>query len=546
MAKEHVVKIRLEGDSTDAEQSVKGAQRRLGELGKETKKLKKDFDRGDKSAEDFTKSLDKLDAEAAELRKGLKEVGASTEGTTSAFRKFSGAIKDNAAAIASATAILYGAARAMVAVARAAFDSETAVRKMEASMKTAGDFSREASEDMQAFAKGLQSVGTESDESILKMVALAKGFVGTNEAAKKLVATALDFKEIAAIAFEESVRRIGRATGGSVEDIAKFDSRILELTKTQLANGEATRLLGEKYKGLNKEMSETAEGGLTKLENIFQDLQAAFGQGVISASNFSGAVTDLTATLEGQVGTAERLGTLLTIYFAELVKGFDHSRAAVKVFRELGDATRDGAEANREAAKAARDKAFADEHAAFKAKLSKEEQAALTEALKAQAAAYVKAIASAAAFGEVTSVQLEAQIIKIIQALEDQRRILGESSVEYQRLADVAGGKIESLRGRIESLRDGLGDLKDRTVEVSGAMGEYARDVDTASTATARHTNLVIADTRALDSQAAAASRSGRTQLAGGGSRLNRPVGGRMFDPEVRHIVTPGGGIVFV
>ncbi len=115
--KEHKVKIRLEGDSSHAEQSVKGAQKRLGELGKETKKLQKEFDRGDKSAEEFTKSIDKLDKEAAELRKGLKAAGASTKSLGSQFSAVAKSIKADAlkigVAIAAVTLAMRAAGRAV-------------------------------------------------------------------------------------------------------------------------------------------------------------------------------------------------------------------------------------------------------------------------------------------------------------------------------------------------------------------------------------------------------------------------------------------------
>ncbi|MHC4715135.1 MAG: phage tail length tape measure family protein [Planctomycetota bacterium] len=472
------------------------------------------------------------------------EASGKVEKVKKGFGGLTQTIKANAAAIASATAAVYAMVRVLGSLARAAFDSEKAVRKVEAAMKTAGDFSKAASEDMQAFAKGLQSVGTESDESILSMVALAKGFVGTNEEAKKLVATALDFKEIASISFEEAVRRIGRATGGSVEDIAKFDRRILELTKTQLANGEATELLGEKYKGLNKAMSETAEGGLTKLENIWQDVNAAIGKGAIEASGFSGSISDLTVKLEENVGTAERLGAATAIYLANIAQGKSTVEAAVQTAYEMATSFGKASDATSDLAEAANKKAKADAEAAEAARLSKIEQDKLTQTLKDQADAYAAAVDATQALGVATSVQLEGQILAITQELYNQKLILGEHSAEWQRMAEEAGAKIKILRDRITNLRDGLGDLSDTTKSTSIAMSNYASATDESSRATQRHIRVVQQDIRALEQQA---QTTGRIRQEGvHGSRLATPRGGGFFAPEKRSYVTPGGGVVFL
>lgn len=452
MAKEFKVNVRLTGDSKDAERALKDTEKGHKDLTQTTKKT----------------------------ATGHKDLAKATDESEASHKSLTQTVKDNAAAFLAAAVAIFGAVKALAALARAAFDTETAVRKVEAAMKTAGDFSEAASVDMQAFAKGLQSVGTESDEAILSMIALAKGFVGTNEEAKKLVATALDFKEIAAIAFEESVRRIGRATGGSVEDIAKFDSRILDLTKTELANGEATRLLGEKYQGLNKAMSETAEGGVTKFQNVLQDLNAAFAKGVLDAAEFSDTIGELTKSMEGQVGAAESLGAVTALFIANTLKGQGPLLAAVNARRELKEITERAAAAELEAAAATDKKAAADTNAAAAAKLSKEEQDKLTEALKGQAEAYTAAVESAKLLGEVSSIELEGEILAITQALLDQKVILGEWTREYQNKAELAGEKIDLLRRRIASLKDGLGDLTEKTDEGGKAFVSYGRDADAA------------------------------------------------------------------
>jgi hypothetical protein len=458
----------------------------------------------------------RLEGDATGADKAIKK-------TEKGFKRLGTAIKENAAKIAAFVAAAVGLARTFTSLAKAAFETESAVRKVEAAMKAAGDFSEIASSDMQKFAKNLQNVGTVSDESVLQMVALAKGFVGTNAAAQELVATAVDFKEAASISFEEAVRRIGRATQGSVEDISKFDTRILKLTKTQLENGDATKLLGEKYEGLNKAMADTAEGGILQMENAIQDLKSAFAGGFLETAQFSDGVQDLTGRLQGGEAAADRMGTVIALMAKNLLQGQGTFEAGAKALLELGSVTdkaADSTDAEAEAAKKAaaelKKKTEAERAAAIATKQHDEAVKKLNEALVANVDAYNDTINSASAFGEVTSVQLANQISEISLALIVQTDHLDKNGEEYIRLERIAAAKIDSLKERIENLRQGLGDLNTDTTKAKDSVGAYgeeasntARNVDALTQANGR----LVASTRAVS--AAAGTPFGNTSVWG-------------------------------
>jgi hypothetical protein len=142
---------------------------------------------------------------------------------------------------------------------------EEAVNKLNQAMKSAGDFSAAASEEMQTFATGLQNIAGVGDEAILEMLALAKSFGTTNEQARQMTSAAADFAVAADINMTEALRRLGRATRGSVDDVAKFVPAIKDLTKEQLAAGEATRLIAERFAGVAAAATETFSGRMDKL-----------------------------------------------------------------------------------------------------------------------------------------------------------------------------------------------------------------------------------------------------------------------------------------
>lgn len=160
---------------------------------------------------------------------------------------------------------------------KAAQIQEDAVNRLNTALQNAGTFSQETSQRIQNFAAQLQNASTVGDETILGMVGLAQSFVKTAEDAEELTAAALDFSVGAGISFEEAVRRLGRGVQGASGDIANFEPRIRSLTKEQLENGEATRLIAERYKGAAGALTQTFSGAISQTSNSFRDLQEQIG-----------------------------------------------------------------------------------------------------------------------------------------------------------------------------------------------------------------------------------------------------------------------------
>ena len=133
------------------------------------------------------------------------------------------------------------------------------------------------------------------------------------------------------------------------------------------------------------------------------------------------------------------------------------------------------------------------------------------------------------ALGVVTSAELSKEITELEQSLAAARDELGLNSREYVRLEEIAGAKIEALRGRVQSLKDGLGDLTTETGRVVDAFGTYGEGADTARERTDALTLSLgrqqgqLQLTREELERTAAAAVGGRIQLEGGGSILANP-----------------------
>lgn len=194
----------------------------------------------------------------------------------------------------------------------AAIAQENAIERLNAAMRINGDFSQQASKDLQEFATQLQGTSIVGDEVILNQLALAKSFGASNESAKLMTEAALNFSVTAGISFEESLRRIGRAAGGSVEDLAKFVPAVKDLTKAQLANGEAARVVQERFKGAAAAQAETFGGALIQTRNLLGDVTEEIGGALFPAlGNFNEKlrsslpfIQNFGLVIAGVVGTA--------------------------------------------------------------------------------------------------------------------------------------------------------------------------------------------------------------------------------------------------
>lgn len=243
----------------------------------------------------------KADVEIKRLEKSISSF--ATEGQKSlgkfqgAFNSFIGNLGANivTGAFNKVTSAASGLFRTLVVDGvRAAQEQESAVNDLNAALQTAGTFSVEASQDIQEFANTLQATTTIGDEAVLQGVALAQSFVRTADEAKALTAAALDFAKGADLNFTEAIRRLGRGVQGSAADIANFAPEIRNLTKEQLAAGEATRIIAERFRGAAAAETRTFQGAVTQLKNLFGDLTESIGNAVVKNESFTRVVQAVT------------------------------------------------------------------------------------------------------------------------------------------------------------------------------------------------------------------------------------------------------------
>ncbi len=224
-----------------------------------------------------------------------KKAGKSAGKMTKAFTGVRKGIGGVSKAVFSLRGLLVGLGAAAVvrSVLRASFAQEEAVTRLNASLRASGQFSDAASKSLQNFASQMQATTIFGDEVILNQIALAQAFGFTTENVQEAVEAAVELSAAAGIQLEEAVRRLGRSISGSVEDIAKFAPEIRNLTKEQLAAGEAAKVLGDALRGSAAAQADTARGRMIQLGNALGDVVEKIGQSITSSNKFVEALKGL-------------------------------------------------------------------------------------------------------------------------------------------------------------------------------------------------------------------------------------------------------------
>jgi len=252
---ENSIEFELTADERKALQAIRKVTKAVDQLGDTSEKS------GKKSSQVFNVFLGNLAAGAA-----LQGINALASGARSLFNTF---ITDGV---------------------RAAQVQEDAVNSLNAALQRSGEFSQETSRDLQEFASSIQQVTTVGDEAVLQTLALAQAFGFSAEQSKVAAQAAIELSEAAGISLEEATRRVGRTISGSIEDVSKFAPEIKNLTREQLAAGEAANLLADALSGTAAARLRTFSGSVTSASANFSDLQEVTGQVVTQNPALIGAI----------------------------------------------------------------------------------------------------------------------------------------------------------------------------------------------------------------------------------------------------------------
>ena len=107
-------------------------------------------------------------------------------------------------------------------------------------------------------------------------MAVAMGL--TEKQIEDVLKASTDLAASGVMPLDQAVKALSFSYSGNVEELKRLNPELTKLTKEQLKQGEAVRIIGQEYKGMADAMANTFEGRDTQWKNSFSDLQAEVGE----------------------------------------------------------------------------------------------------------------------------------------------------------------------------------------------------------------------------------------------------------------------------
>lgn len=209
------------------------------------------------------------------------KIGADISSLTGELKKASNNLKDFGSKVSGiGKSISLGISAPLTAMAGAsvkAFDTQIqAEKRLEAALKSAGEFSEQALQDFKNFASGLQQITTVGDESTLKMIQLAKSMGLSNEQAKRASKNSIALSKAMGISEQSAIRYTAALEQGDSTMLNRYLPTLRQIEDDTERAAKAQELLGQMFSAATAE-AETGLGPLKQLQNTLGDFSEDIG-----------------------------------------------------------------------------------------------------------------------------------------------------------------------------------------------------------------------------------------------------------------------------
>lgn len=234
----------------------------------------------------------RIDESLKELEKFSKKTAEETEKIGNNFKKFGLAAKAAIASFVTGELVDF-----LKSASKAAAEDEVAFKKLATALELSGDASASSLQDFADFSNEMQRNVGIADDVIASQLALAKSYGLTNKEAKDLVKAAADLAAVQGTDLNTAVEQLAKTYNGFKDkSLAKLIPEVNQLTKEQLAAGEAVRLLTERFGGAGLKNTETFAGSINKLSLAYGDLLENIGKSINQSEATKAVISALTKT----------------------------------------------------------------------------------------------------------------------------------------------------------------------------------------------------------------------------------------------------------
>lgn len=234
-----------------------------------------------------TNATVRIAADVKDVKKGLNEVAAFLNHLKkSAPLDFFAKIGSSISGITSAMSIVTKAAKAAVNVVKETTEAYknqiTAERQLESAAKNNPFLIDENIKRLKNFSSELQSLTNYGDEQLLPLMGHLAAAGRTESEIMSIMEAATDVAANGMMSLEGAVQALNATYSGNTGQLGQNIAEVKKLTKEQLANGEAVKLIGERFKG----SANAVKDYQTQLKNIKGDFNEALGSLTKPASDW--------------------------------------------------------------------------------------------------------------------------------------------------------------------------------------------------------------------------------------------------------------------
>lgn len=220
-------------------------------------------------AKDANSAIDKVSSKLNELKKRLGKNKSANLVTS-----FSGIVK----AFGLVTSAIKNAGAVIKDLNETALVQIKAEKQLETAAKNNPYLNAQSVSQLKNFASELQNIGTIGDEQLLPLMAQLAAAGRTQAEIQDIMSAALDVSASGVMSMESAVKNLNKTFSGLSGELGESVPQIKNLTKEQLKNGEAVKVIAKQYKGMAEETAKATGSGI-QLSNAVGDLKEQLGMG---------------------------------------------------------------------------------------------------------------------------------------------------------------------------------------------------------------------------------------------------------------------------
>lgn len=228
-----------------------------------------------------------------------------------------------------ATAAIAGISVALIPAINEAVEAENTFNKMTGALRASGQLSEENVTSFEAFASAMQETTKYGDDATKALLALSVNMGATAKQAPQLIAAAYDLAAAVGIDAEQAVEALSKTLNGEAGSLKRYGVDLSGLTEEALKNGEAIKIVGERFKGLASGEINTFSGVISQTKNSFSDLLEEIGKVIIESpslieiiKSINDAVKSLIDYMQVNSGSIKSSFEVIIVSFAVMGREF--------------------------------------------------------------------------------------------------------------------------------------------------------------------------------------------------------------------------------